>query len=381
MKTSKIVFFILFLVSFSIKAYSQSTTIVYLSGKDAEKTVEWDFYCTAGSKSGFWTKIPVPSCWESKGFGSYDYGRDNPLKNRLNEEGYYKHNFFVETTWINKQINLVFDGVMTDCEVKINGKKAGEIHQGAFYQFKYQVEQLLKYGKTNLLEVHVSKNSANKSVNEAERVADYWVFGGIYRPVYLEVNPKNNIQRVAVDAKANGQFLAEVYLSKNISNGLIRVDIIDKNGKTAAQFNKTINEGSKNIVVSGECKNPELWTPETPNLYSVRFSLLNNKNELLHYYDERIGFRTIEVREQDGIYVNNVRIKFKGVNRHTFHPNLGRATTKELSIRDVNIIKDMNMNAVRMSHYPPEKHFLDVCDSLGLFVLNELSDNKQDPCF
>jgi hypothetical protein len=94
---------------------------------------------------------------------------------------------------------------------------------------------------------------------------------------------------------------------------------------------------------------------------------------------ERIGFRTVEVRAQDGIYVNDVRIKFKGVNRHTFHPDHGRTSSKSLSIEVVNLIKDMNMNAVRMSHYPPDPHFLDACDSLGLFVLDELAGWQRPP--
>ncbi|MBS1504315.1 MAG: glycoside hydrolase family 2, partial [Bacteroidetes bacterium] len=88
---------------------------------------------------------------------------------------------------------------------------------------------------------------------------------------------------------------------------------------------------------------------------------------------QRFGFRTIELREHDGIYVNNVKIKFRGVNHHSFWPTTGRTTCKAMSIADVKLIKDMNMNAVRMSHYPPDAHFLDVCDSLGLFVLDELT--------
>lgn len=93
----------------------------------------------------------------------------------------------------------------------------------------------------------------------------------------------------------------------------------------------------------------------------------------MHSVVEKAGFRTVEVREQDGIYVNDVRVKLKGVNRHTFHPDYGRTSSKTFSIADVNRIKDMNMNAVRMSHYPPDRVFLDVCDSLGLFVLDELA--------
>ena len=100
-------------------------------------------------KSGKWDKIAVPSCWEQQGFGAYNYGHVK-FEDRVNEEGKYKYNFNADEKWSGKHINLVFDGVMTDCEVKINGKKVGA-HQGAFYQFKFDVSKLLKYGEENLL--------------------------------------------------------------------------------------------------------------------------------------------------------------------------------------------------------------------------------------
>lgn len=99
----------------------------------------------------------------------------------------------------------------------------------------------------------------------------------------------------------------------------------------------------------------------------------------MHSITERFGFRTIEVRERDGIYINNKKIKFKGVNRHCFWPNTGRTVTKEQSLKDIMLIKEMNMNAVRMSHYPPDKHFLELCDSLGLYVINELCSWQKPP--
>ena len=109
-------------------------------------------------------------------------------------------------------------------------------------------------------------------------------------------------------------------------------------------------------------------------MYAIRsyYELLDQKGKTLHEISKRIGFRTVEIRESDGIYVNDTKIKFKGVNRHSFHPESGRTTSKALSIEHVKMMKDMNMNAVRMSHYPPDVHFLDVCDSLGLFVIDEL---------
>src|SRR5690606_10684401 len=98
--------------------------------------------------------------------------------------------------------------------------------------------------------------------------------------------------------------------------------------------------------------------PEDPNRYTIIFKLIKD-GETLYQLDEKFGFRTVELRKGDGIYVNDVKIKFKGVNRHTFWPTTARASNKKRSIEDVNLIKDMNMNAVRMSHYPPDTHFLD----------------------
>jgi len=181
------------------------TEIQYLSGKGKDNLVQWDFYCSAGRNSGKWMTIDVPSCWEQQGFGNYNYGHDQKANKKVHDEyGLYKHQFLVPTKWKNKEVKIVFEGVMTDAEVKINGVLAGEIHQGAFYEFKYSITKLLKYGEENLLEIKVNKVSSNQSINFAERNADFWIFGGIYRPVYLQIFPKEHIERVAIDAKANG---------------------------------------------------------------------------------------------------------------------------------------------------------------------------------
>ena len=190
---------LLFLATFSL--FSQTTEIVYLSGTDAANTVQWDFYCTDGRNSGQWTTIAVPSNWELQGFGTYNYGHDwkNEKIKLGKEHGNYKHEFDVPANWKGKTVNIVFDGSMTDTRVKINGKSAGEVHQGGFYRFKYDVSKLLKFGKTNLLEVDVAKHSANESINRAERQADFWIFGGIFRPVFLEVLPEIHMNRVAIE--------------------------------------------------------------------------------------------------------------------------------------------------------------------------------------
>ncbi len=343
----------------------------YLSGTDKDNLVEWDFFCSDGRQSGKWAKIGVPSCWEQKGFGTYDYGSGMNALGLSSEHGLYKYRFNVPKDWKNKNIKIVFEGVMTDAKVKINGRLAGPIHQGAFYEFKYDITKLLKYGVDNLLEVKVNKMSANESINHAERGADFWVFGGVYRPVYLSVTPKDKIDRVAIDAKADGQITADVFVDSKKTDA-VTFDLFDLEGNKIQNITVAVAKESGKWRVTGKAENVKTWNPEFPNLYKLQISLLGKNNKVLHQIEERIGFRTVEVLEGDGVYVNGERIKFKGVNRHAFHPSSGRTTSKDISIEHVQLMKDMNMNAVRMSHYPPDVHFLDVCDSLGLFVLDEI---------
>jgi hypothetical protein len=352
--------------------YAQQTEVQYLSGTGSDHTVNWQFYCTAGRNSGKWTTIPVPSNWELQGFGKYNYGHDKDSV-RGKEQGLYKYNFNVPASWKGKTIEIVFEGSMTDTEVKINGQPAGAMHQGSFYCFKYNITNLLKVGKKNLLEVKVSKHSANESVNGAERRGDFWIFGGIFRPVYLQALPVEHITQVAVNGKANGEFSAKLKLSSLKQADEVTAQLYTMDGKkTGDAFAVKLNAGDSVALLQTNVASPLLWTPEFPNRYRVVFTLLE-KGKPVHTLQEKFGFRTVELRERDGVYLNGVKIKFKGVNRHTFWPSTGRASNEKRSIEDVLMIKDMNMNAVRMSHYPPDAHFLNACDSLGLMVLDELA--------
>jgi hypothetical protein len=355
-----------------IQLNAQQTKVLYLSGTGNDHTVKWQFYCSAGRQSGKWTTIPVPSNWELQGFGTYNYGLDKDSL-RGKEAGLYQYKFKIPGDWKDENVTIVFEGSMTDTEVKINRQLAGPVHQGAFYRFTYDITNLIKPGKENLLEVKVAKHSENQSVNNAERHADYWIFGGIYRPVYLEAKPKQHISRVSLNARADGFFEANVYLAKAQSDFELSAQIYSADGSLFGEpFLVKINPGDTIASLKASLSAPRLWSPEFPNLYKVKFTLLAN-GKPLHIVNQRFGFRTMELRERDGIYVNGVKIKFKGVNRHSFWPASGRTTSKTMSIDDINLMKDMNMNAVRMSHYPTDAHFLDACDSLGLFVLDELA--------
>lgn len=351
-------------------SYAQQTETVYLSGKGNDDPVKWDFFCTAGMHSGKWTTIAVPSNWELQGFGKYDYGF-SPDSLRGKEKGLYKRSFKVPQNWKGKKINLVFEGSMTDTEVKINGRSAGNIHQGSFYAFKYDISSLIRYGKTNLLEVTVSKHSANASVNAAERKADFWLFGGIFRPVFLEALPAEHIERLSLDAKADGTLSGRMTISGKADQ--LKIGLFSADGKPfGSSVKKDLQQGTGVVQFQAQFPDVKQWSAEFPNLYRIVVSIYRD-GRLLHTLEKKTGFRTILVKQRDGLYVNGAKIKFKGVNRHSFWPASGRTTSKKISIADVLLMKDMNMNAVRMSHYPPDAHFLDVCDSLGLYVMDELA--------
>lgn len=377
--------FIAFCIALPSWTSAQETRKIYLSGTGFGHTVKWDFYCTEGRNSGKWKKIEVPSQWELQGFGEYTYGRwykdkdrnsglVKRLKNPSKEQGIYRHTFTLPASARGQQVSIVFDGVMTDTEVSVNGQVVGPKHQGGFYRFSYDITDFVSFGKKNVLEVTVWKHSENRSVNNAERRADWWLFGGIYRPVYLEIKPVQHIDRLAVDARADGSIDAQVFLS-----GIDTACTLDATLSSVAtgevlygKLQGRVAAGDSLVTLSGEWSGVQPWNPEQPHLYLLSVNLRGADGTVLHRYDQRIGFRTVDFRAKDGLYVNGVKVMLKGINRHSFWPDGGRTTNKQISLDDVRLIKEMNMNAIRC-HYPPDEHFLDVCDSLGVFFIDELA--------
>lgn len=354
---------------------------IYLSGTGTDYTRTWEFYCSKGQNSGKWKSIEVPSCWELQGFGEYTYGRYYTIKGAKpsDETGIYRYRFLTPDCGKNDRIKLFFDGVMTDAEVRVNGNPAGQIHQGAFYRFSYDITSLLKTEGENLLEVKVAKQSANKSVNAAERRADWWLYGGIYRPVWLEVVPDVSMEHFILDARADGSLRASVRMAGNAEGHVLAVSIRGlKDGKPLRTLQGK-EQVSCPLATSGReteftCKwsDVKVWNIEAPELYVARLELKDRSGNVIQVREERIGFRTIEFFPQDGIYLNGTRLIVKGINRHSFSVDGGRTTSAAMSRQDALLIKEMNMNAVR-SHYPPDEHFLDMCDSLGLVYIDELS--------
>ena len=341
--------------------------------------VQWDFFCSDGHNSGKWTKIGVPSCWELQGFGTYQYGmrfygKATP-EGIADETGKYKHEFTLPKEWNGRQILLVFEAAFTEIRVQINGRKAGSgTYQGGFTRHTIDVSDRVFFGqKKNRLEIEVLKESTNPQVNLAERRADYWNFGGIWRPVFIISKPAKNIQRVAIDAKGDGHFMADVFLNRAVPNSSVSVDIVDAKGTKVAK-EQTFPVASDQAKVDFNTKGIKAWNAEQPHLYTAVFTLKDTQGKTLHVERQKFGFRTIEYRHQyagdkeDGLFINGQKVIVKGVNRHSFRPETGRTLSKQKNIEDVLLIKSMNMNAVRLSHYPADPEFLDACDSLGLYV-------------
>lgn len=328
------------------------TERVYLSGRGCDDAVDWSFEIDSGARAGEKTTVPVPGCWEAHGFGVLQYGNylKGPDKKYRTVEperctGVYRRRFAAPEGGDGRHVDLVFQAVFTDCEVSLNGERLGS-HQGGFYPFQFDVTGKLR--AENELVVTVKSESSDESVNLAERRGDYWNYGGIWRPVYLEIKPLRHIRRVAVDAKADGTLDAVVYAS---------------DGTT-----QKIHE---------KWDRPRLWTAETPNLYDKAFELRDDEGRVVHRVVKKIGFRTVEARRGDCLRINGRRVTIKGVNRHSFRPDSGRTLSYARNREDVELIKSMNMNAVRSSHYPPDAEFLDLCDELGLYVVDELCGWQQ----
>ncbi|MGN0833078.1 MAG: glycoside hydrolase family 2 protein, partial [Kiritimatiellia bacterium] len=334
----------------SVLCAGVETERIYLSGRGCDDAVAWGFSIDRGRRAGEATTIPVPSCWEAQGFGVAQYGfnlRCPEAKYRHGndpvsaETGIYRHAFDFRKT-DGTCVELVFEAVFTDCEVRLNGTLVGT-HQGGFQTFRFDVTDAIRDGRNELV-VTVRKESANESVNFAERRGDYWVFGGIWRPVYLEVLPRTHIDRLTIVAGADGVLDARLYA----------------------------NDGTVQTIVE-RYDRPKLWTAETPHLYTRTFALTNAAGEVVHQVTKRFGFRTVEPRGRDGLWINGRRVFVKGVNRHSFRPETGRTLSRAKNLEDVRLIRSMNMNAVRLAHYQADPEFLDLCDEYGLYVENELT--------
>lgn len=282
--------------------------------------------------------------------------------------------------WRGKKLILTIDGAAHESEVFVNGEKVGEHHCG-YTAFSMDISEKLHYGAKNTLVVKVdSRETAN--IPPFGFVVDYMTYGGIYRDVYLDIKNEHYLQDVFVTTKIprsntaritdKGKVISQITLN-TLAKGLsIRQSIKKKEDNVYRQLGEYMAETDSSVVtLEYKFKNVMLWDLEHPELYDLKTELLSGDV----VQDEKIvtfGFRRAEFRA-DGFYLNDRKIKLRGLNRHQSYPYVGYAMPESMQRRDADILKkELGLNAVRTSHYPQSHYFLDRCDEIGLLVFTEM---------
>jgi glycosyl hydrolase family 2 len=346
------------------------TERIYLSGQGSDDAVDWDFSIDRGARAGSSSRIPVPSHWELAGFGTLD-----ERGSASGETGTYRRSFQLPARWARQRVWLVFEGVMTDASVSVNGQSAGPAHQGGFYRFEYDVSELVAPGD-NQLEVVVSERSSNESVNAVERSAEHWSLGGIYRPVYLEVYPEQFIERLAVDARPNGDIDIDVHVQNPNEPARVVARLFDASVRSMGPaLSADLERGRSVLRLSGHFDEIDPWIAELSTRYLLEVELRVG-DETRHVVRERIGFRSVELVPGDGVHVNGRKVRLRGLARGALWPDTGLAGTDARSVADVGRLKAMNANAVRSARRPSEPAFLLEADNSGLYVLEELASTS-----
>lgn len=326
-------------------------------------------------------KIPVPSNWEMQGFGYpfyaniiYPFPKNKPfVPPDYNPVGQYKRVFDIDASWADKEIYIHFGAVKCAFYLWVNGKKVG-YSQGSKLPAEFNITSYVKEGK-NEVAVEVYKFTDASYIEDI----DFWRLAGIERDVFLHARPKLMLQ----------DFFAKTTLDESFEKGLLDVSVNLKNisSKQAASVFVKLYDGNnilyqseqKHIVKKGEISsldfktsidNVKAWSAETPNLYTLTISLKDDSNKLLECTSHQLGFRTVALKNGQ-LLINGQPILFKGVNRHEHDPKLGHVMTKEMMLKDVELMKKFNINAVRTSHYPDDPYWYKLCNKYGLYVIDE----------
>jgi len=324
-----------------------------------------DFWSLDFSDIG-WDELPVPSCWQMHGYGiknylntRYPFPVTPPEAPKEGAVGCYRRTFTIPKGWNHKTVKLVFDGVATAYSVYVNGREVG-FSQGSHLTSEFDITDYLTEWE-NLLAVQVFQ-WAYSSYLECQ---DMWRFNGIFRDVYLIAAEKNTLEDISVtssfdDAYCNAVLSVRAQFHDD-GVGKVNFTLIDEEG--AVLFSEKFVM-SKEISFTKELVSPKKWTAETPYLYQL---LTETSGEV---YSMRIGIRQVEIKNSIFL-VNGAPIKIRGVNRHDIHPDTGYTVTMDDMKKDIVLMKQHNINAVRTAHYPNDPRFLELCDCYGLYVICE----------
>lgn len=357
-----------------------------------------------------WKTLPVPGVWEVNGYGTPIYASagytfkinppyvtDTPKKNytayeERNPTGQYRRSFEVPASWLGSgQTFLRFDGAMSAFYVWINGHRAG-YSQGSMEPSEFNITKYLHPGK-NEIAVEVYKYSDGSYLEDQ----DFWRFAGIHRDVTLFHTPDVRITDYAVRTLPDKDYRdftlqidprLSVFGSEKGEGYTLRATVSGNDGEkfdTMVPIKEILDLDHKASVmnewfpqrgprktgrISHVFKSPKKWTAETPDLYTLSLSLTDSLGNVVERVESKIGFRSVEVKDGQ-VLVNGMPIRFRGVNRHEHDPLTARVMSEERMIEDIRLMKQANINAVRTSHYPNHPRWYELCDSLGLYVMDE----------
>ncbi len=284
----------------------------------------------------------------------------------------YERELVVEKEYSNKLIFLTFEGAAHKAEVYVNNAFVG-CHNNGYTAFTYEISKHLKFGTKNEIKVVLdSRESLN--VPPFGHVIDYMTYGGLYREAYIDIKDKSYVEDVFVKTKSCLsdkkilQFDLKINTTEDISlkDALVEVKVYEGK-KIVARTGKT--RALREMSLQLEAYDLINWSVENPKMYKAVVCLENG--DMTDIYETRFGVRQIEFKA-DGFYLNGKRIKIRGLNRHQSYPYVGYAMPKSIQEHDAYVLKhELGLNAVRTSHYPQSKYFLDACDDLGLLVFTE----------
>lgn len=319
-----------------------------------------------------WTKVSLPHDW-SIGF---DFGKEYPAGNAGGSLpggiGWYRKKFTLSEKDKGYHYSLQFGGVQRYAEVWINGKYLGK-HINGYLSFEFDLTPYLHYGN--------EQNTIAVRVDNSQQPNSRWYTGaGIYRDVKLEKRSPQHLLRAEtfittpqVSAeKSVVKVHSALHQSLNGNTGRLQLTLKDKN-KTVIKEQTVVFSGQQ-VAGEMEIEGISLWEPSSPTLYDLRIAVLDNSNKLLDALDYKIGFRHFNFDEQNGFFLNGQPLKIWGVCLHHDLGALGASFNKSAAKRQLLIMKDMGVNAIRTAHNPPAEEFLDLCDELGFLVQNESYD-------
>jgi len=344
----------------------------------------WRFHwsATAGERlKGFesvafndaaWKEMPVPGLWELNGFGSPVYTNNGyPWQGQApntpplvpeegNHVGQYRRVFDVPASWSGKQVCLAIGSATSNVRVWVNGRAVG-YSEDSKLEARFDITSQVHPG-INVIALEVFRWCDGTYLEDQ----DFWRLSGIARGVYVYTREQKRIEDVHIVAGADGHLSVEAELTPGIS--LLSLELADAEGRVVAAFSTPVRKGK--AAASAEIGPVNPWSAEMPYLYSLKVSALDGRGNVAESTSFDVGFRTVKV-EGGQLLVNGKPVLIKGVNRHELDPYKGYVVSEADMIRDIRVMKSLNVNAVRTCHYPDDPLWLSLCDRYGLYVVDE----------